>query len=264
MSFTYLPPTAPKTPILISVPHCGTGLPKELKKSLLREDCPDCDWFVDTLYDFAPSMGIGIIKANYSRYVVDLNRAPNNVALYGDGRLLTGVVPTTSFDGSLLYAQPPTPTNISERIDKYYVPYHNELSNRLKLLLQDFRHVLLFDAHSIKRHVPLIVADPLPDVILGNNDETTADQDIIATAWNSLRKNDLTATHNHPFKGGFITRHYSNVDKGIHTLQLEMSQDIYMESEPPNLSAKAGNIKKILKELLQALKTTLHLKNLKR
>ncbi|MDR6495270.1 N-formylglutamate amidohydrolase [Paraburkholderia terricola] len=35
------------------------------------------------------------------------------------------------------------------------------------------------------------------------------------------------------FKGGYITRHYGNPERGIHALQLEMCQCIYMDEDAP-------------------------------
>jgi len=52
------------------------------------------DWFVHQLYDFAPSMGMTLIAAKYSRWVVDLNRDPQSKPLYTDGRIITALCPT--------------------------------------------------------------------------------------------------------------------------------------------------------------------------
>ena len=46
-----------KLPILISIPHCGSTIPPELKKQLSKkagEEVEDTDWFVEKLYAFAP------------------------------------------------------------------------------------------------------------------------------------------------------------------------------------------------------------------
>ena len=58
---------------------------------------PDTDWFVDALYDFATDLGAGLLVATQSRYVVDLNRPPDDGALYATRT--TGLVPGETFDG---------------------------------------------------------------------------------------------------------------------------------------------------------------------
>lgn len=57
---------------------------------------PDTDWRVDELYDFAGNLGATVLKANYSRYVADLNRPPDGASLY-PGRLVTDVCPLELF-----------------------------------------------------------------------------------------------------------------------------------------------------------------------
>ena len=99
-------PTGEAIPIVISVPHCGTVFPDEIKSEfdqtlIARPD--DTDWFVDQLYDFAPAMGMTMISATYSRWVIDLNRDPESKPLYTDGRIITGLCPVTNFLGQALY-----------------------------------------------------------------------------------------------------------------------------------------------------------------
>ena len=74
-----------KVPIVVSIPHCGRFFPPELAGHYKRElaiNPDDTDFFVDDLYDFLPQMGITTICAQYSRWVIDLNRSPKNEALY--------------------------------------------------------------------------------------------------------------------------------------------------------------------------------------
>src|SRR5690242_9403103 len=104
--FNISPATQNQVPILISVPHCGFDFPQELKdqyKSNLASSPDDTDWFVNKLYDFAPSMGMTMISAVYSRWVIDLNRDPKSKPLYSDGRIITGLCPTTNFLGEPIY-----------------------------------------------------------------------------------------------------------------------------------------------------------------
>ena len=93
-------PTGPRLPIVISVPHCGAEFPSEVRQDFLPKvvDFPDdTDWFVDQLYDYAPAMGITLLAARICRYVIDLNRDPDNLPLYDDGRVVTELVPTRTF-----------------------------------------------------------------------------------------------------------------------------------------------------------------------
>ncbi len=250
---------AKQLPIIISIPHAGIDFPtqtaSQIKPEFLRHPV-DTDWFVHRLYQFAESMGITVIQAQYSRYVIDLNRAPQNTPLYSNARFQTSLVPLQTFSKQNIYLDfPPSKAEIESRLQKYYWPYYRKISALLDALRQDFAHVLLFDAHSIKRYVPAISSDKFPSFILGNQNGQTADKSIIDCALQALKKDDqYTVSHNMPFKGGHITRHFSNPQNGIHALQLEMSQDIYMNEETTKFQEhKANAVIQILQPMFLAL-----------
>jgi len=251
-------PTAPKVPIIISSPHSGTYFPDDIKTRLhpdKAERPDDADWFIDTLYDFAPEMGITLIKANYCRWVIDLNRDPESKPLYTDGRVITGLVPFTDFNGKPLYTgATPDEVEVAERVQKYYLPYHEKLEELLEQTKQQFGAALLFDAHSIRRVVPGIQADAFPELILGDNDETSASASVIKTAWDVLKNSGYQATHNTPFKGGHITRYFGKPDNNIHALQLEMAKTNYMDAtETEYRPENAEKIRAVLKQLFTEL-----------
>jgi N-formylglutamate amidohydrolase len=258
--YTIIAPTGARSPILVSVPHCGTHFPEALKPLFRPEKIAqpdDTDWFVHQLYDFVGDMGITLIHANYSRWVIDLNRDPASKPLYNDGRIITGLLTTTDFFGEPIYKDEnfqPSELQIAERIEHYYAPYHNKINELLNELKQSFDHVLLWDAHSIRKEVPTIRKEPFPNLILGDNDETTANKKLIAAALNHLESSEYGATHNFPFKGGYITRNFGQPEKGIHALQLEMAKTVYMDdSETKYHNERAEKARNLLRTIFTDL-----------
>lgn len=259
--------TNPKTqvvPIIISVPHAGTAFPSELKKHYkkrMRKHLDDTDWFVHKLYEFAPSLGITIIKANLSRWVVDLNRDPESVPLYNDNRLITSATPTTDFFGNNIYkssALEPDEKEKNRRLQKYYWPYYAKIEGLLKERKEEFGQVLLWDAHSIRHLVSTIQKAPFPDMILGNNDKKTADSKLIESALTGLQSGSFEVTHNSPFKGGHITRYFGKPENNIHALQLEMNKILYMDdNEIIFNTARASEVNTLLHKTLERLVLTM-------
>ena len=258
--FKIRPAEGPEVPILLSVPHCGTGFPEEVRDDFVagHMNIPDdTDWFVDQLYDFAPAMGVTIISATVSRYVIDLNRNPEEKPLYADGRLLTGLCPTTTFLGEPLYRDQRAqvqPDEIRRRLKAYFVPYHQRVQAHLDELRERHGRVLLWDCHSIRRHVPTIDKDPFPDLILGDADGTSASPGVIEAALGVLDHSGYRTLHNTPFKGGFITRHFGLPAKRQHALQLEMTKVNYMDdAEQAYHPERAGKMRKVLREVFLKL-----------
>jgi N-formylglutamate deformylase len=261
--FKITEPTGPKVPIIISSPHSGTFFPDDIKARLkpeFAERPDDADWFIETLYNFAPEMGITLIEANYCRWVIDLNRDPESKPLYTDGRVITGLVPLTNFNGDPLYdGTEPDELEISERIIKYYIPYHEKLEELIEKTKLEFGKALLFDAHSIRKIVPGIQKEPFPDLILGDNDGTSASEEIINAAWEVLKNSGYNATHNTPFKGGYITRNHGKPANNVHALQLEMAKTNYMDaSETKYDEQNANKIREVLQALFTQLIKTIH------
>jgi N-formylglutamate amidohydrolase len=256
--YQIIQPSAPIAPILISIPHCGTVFPAELKSQFnpqMLDNLDDTDWFVDKLYSFAPEMGITIIKAYYHRWVIDLNRQPDSQPLYNDGRVITDLVPVTDFLGNPLYInQTPDNEDIKDRLENYFYPYHQKITEILNQLKSQFGQVLLYDAHSIRRLVPSIRPEPFPDLILGDNDGQSAAANIIQMAINTLQSGNYELTHNYPFKGGYITRYFGQPIQGIHALQLERAKDLYLDdSETQYHPIKAEKMQKLLKKMFEKL-----------
>jgi len=103
----------------------------------------DTDFFVHKIYDFVTEMGITLIYAHYSRWVIDLNRSPENKALYTDGRIITGLTPTTDFLGNPIYksaAVEPDYEEIERRKKRYFQPYYNKIT----ALLNSFKAISYF------------------------------------------------------------------------------------------------------------------------
>jgi N-formylglutamate deformylase len=257
---------AGRVPIVISIPHCGTEFPQELAPDYDQQLIAwpdDTDWYVNQLYDFAPAMGMKMIHAVYSRWVIDLNRDPANTPLYTDGRIITGLCPVTSFKGEPLYNDKRAEVNESEvkrRIDQYYSPYHHALLQLLEDTIQKFGKVLLWDCHSIRQFVPTIYDNKFPDLILGDNDGFAAGPFLTEIASKTLLSSGYSFENNFLFKGGYITRQYGQPELHQHALQLEMTKVNYMDdSETSYHPRRADKMRDNLKRMFEKLVTVMQL-----
>ena len=257
-------PKVKKVPFVLSIPHCGIEFPEELGNQYVAEMAKfpdDTDSYLERLYDFASELGITTIYAKYSRWVIDLNREPNNKPLYDDGRIITALCPTTDFTGQDIYTKKefePNEIEIKRRLDNYYFPYHRKIDEIVEGLKSEFGEVLFWDAHSIRRRVETIRKEPFPDLMLGDNEGKTANKVFTKMAFESLKQTGESVNYNDPFKGGFLTRSKGNPPEGIHALQLEMSKDLYMdETETAYDFEKAKTLKFLLKSTFENLVSAL-------
>ncbi|WP_336287771.1 N-formylglutamate deformylase [Bartonella sp. CB60] len=247
-------------PLLVSMPHPGTELTSQVAAGLTPrgQRLEDTDWHIPQLYQVVADMGASMLSANYSRYVVDLNRPSDDKPLYSTAT--TGLFTDIFFDGEPLFTSQGKPDQLAkEKILKtIWQPYHDALTNELARLRDKFGYVLLWDAHSIKSVVPRLFEGRLPDLNFGTADGTSCDPTLSQMLLNLCKNLPLGIPQysyvlNGRFKGGYITRHYGNPEQHIHAVQLEMAQCIYMDETTFSwLPTPAAQVQKLLKALITA------------
>ena len=246
------------TPLLISLPHVGTDIPAGLKPLFVERalQVEDTDWHLEPLYAFARELGAGLLVPRHSRYVIDLNRPPENTPMY-DGANNTELCPTRFFTGEPLYhaALDDEADEIARRRDAYWRPYHEALGAELARLKREHGHAVLWDGHSIKSELPWLFEGRLPDLNLGTAGGTSCAAGLRAALMEIL-ENQTTFSHvtDGRFKGGHVTRHYGRPQQGVHAVQLEMCWSCYMAEAPPYEidPERARRLQPVLRALLQA------------
>jgi N-formylglutamate deformylase len=243
------------TPLLVSLPHVGTHIPEELRDHYHERalELEDTDWHLESLYDFVTELGASLIVPRVHRYVIDLNRPPEDAPMYA-GANNTELCPTRFFSGDPLYKDGCTPDTgeIARRRALYWQPYHDSLRGELDRIRSLHGRALLLDGHSIRSELPWLFEGKLPDLNLGTaGGKSCAD---------SLRDRLIQALGNAPrftfvvdgrFQGGFITRHYGEPERDIHAVQLEMCWSCYMKEAQPYAvdECRAVYLRPVLREI---------------
>ncbi len=233
--------TTGSSPLLISIPHDGRALMsgQAARMTEAGRAIPDTDWFVRELYDFASEIGASVISANYSRYVVDLNRPADDASLY-EGQVSTGLCPLKTFAGDEIYidGEIVAAAEQKDRVAQYWHPYHDKISSMLEELRNEFGVALLWDAHSIASEVPLLFPGVLTDLNVGTNGGESCASALESAVMRAAGASAYSSVLNGRFRGGFITRNYGDPKNSVHAIQLELSQRCYMNEN--KLSYDAG------------------------
>ncbi len=241
-------------PLLVSIPHDGRAVPDDIAARMTGEGkaIPDTDWHVRRLYEFAAGTGASVLAANYSRYVVDLNRSPDDEALY-PGQVSTGLCPQQTFAGEPIYADGAgvDGAEVERRVQAYWRPYHDQLESQLARIRQEHGFALLWDAHSIRGEVPRLFEGRLPDLNFGTNSGKSCPEEVLRPVTDAAAQLPYGAVANQRFKGGYITRHYGRPDEGVYALQLEIAQRSYMDEATLRYDeARAGALAEAIKSLM--------------
>jgi N-formylglutamate deformylase len=245
-----------QAPLVISFPHVGTGLPPDLAVRMTprAQAVPDTDWHVEKLYAFARDQGVSWIEPHLSRYVVDLNRPPDDGALY-PGQVSTGLCPAATFAGEPLYTGAgPDAAEIAYRRQTYWQPYHDRLASLLAATVARHGYAVLLDAHSIESAVPRLFDGRLPDLNVGTNDGRSCAAGLGEAVYTAAASGPFSAVLNGRFKGGYITRHYGEVSGPVHAVQLEIGQLSYLDAGTHDWHApRAAALIAVLERIVEVL-----------
>lgn len=219
--FTIHVPKTPAVPLVANLPHSGMFVPDDIAAQFTSEhlqSLPNTDWHLDKLYQSLPDLGITVLQATHSRYVVDLNRQLKEPLF---GSFWTSVVSEQTAFGKPIYNTKPSSEHIQERIQKYYIPYHDKLETLLQEKIDEFGKVYLVDLHSF---LGLITED----IDLGNGNGETCSELLISSVEKTFLSKGYQVVRNKRFTGGYITRHYSQMP-GVEVLQIEVRYPVYLK-----------------------------------
>ncbi|HUD93851.1 N-formylglutamate deformylase [Sphingobium sp.] len=251
-----------EAPLIVAFPHVGTGLAdvgEGFRSPWIARR--DADWWVDRLYGFAADMGATLIGTRISRSVIDLNRDPSGASLY-PGQATTELCPTTTFDGEPLYAgAAPDEAEVARRRTLWFDPYHAAL-RAIDRLRERYDRVVLYDAHSIRSHVPRLFDGELPQFNIGTNGGMTCDPALSAAVASICAASGESHVVDGRFRGGWTTRHYGRPEQGVHAIQMELAMRGYMDEPttpdaanwpPPFDPARAAALTAILSRIMKAV-----------
>jgi N-formylglutamate deformylase len=239
----YEPAAGRETPVLVEVPHSGLAIPPEV---LVQIDVPasslarDADLYVQELYADAPLEGATLLSATLSRYVVDLNRAEDDIdAESVEGgppgpRAPRGVIWRLSGEGGRVFGTPLPRAELERRLAAYHRPYHAEMKRIIARKIDRFGVAVILAGHSMPSHARWASGEIGParaDVVPGTRGRTTADSRLIDAVEAHARSVGWSVRHDEPYRGGFTTTHYGHPRNKSHAIQVELARRQYMDEE---------------------------------
>lgn len=236
------------SPLVISCPHVGLRWPSDLLRPAPQVHFGrNADYEVHRLYPGANLSGAATLRAIYSRLLVDLNRAADDVSpeLVPDhpaprprpgtgvpgtlGKIPNrGVLWDTAVGNIPILTAPVTFAELGLRLRRYYEPYYSALRLLLERRRQRFGYAILLEAHSMPSSVP-------GDIILGTLEGGSCSAAVEQLALDRLRAKEpktgrgLDVRLNDPYRGGNLVRTFGRPEEGIHALQVEVNRSLYMD-----------------------------------
>jgi N-formylglutamate deformylase len=231
------------SPVLVEIPHAGLALDAPTMNWLVaptRCIAREADLYVDELYADATRLGATVLRANLSRFAVDLNRASDDF----DGQTVEGgstadrprgVVWRLTSEGFQVQRERMPRAELERRLEQYWRPYHKTLASLLERKRKRFGGAVLLCAHSMPTPKPrglrAFVPNNLADVVPGTRGRTSARGQFIDEVDRVARAHGLAVEHDVPYRGGFSTMNYGRPDLNVHAIQVEVARRLYMDED---------------------------------
>ncbi|MEJ0096836.1 MAG: N-formylglutamate amidohydrolase [Bauldia sp.] len=269
-AFEVITPAERRLPVVLNSPHSGACYPSDFlaasrldEKAIRRSE----DTYVDELVGGAAALGCPLLKANFPRAWLDVNREPYELdPKMFDGHLPTyanvrsvrvagglGTIARIVSESEEIYAGP---LNVEEglaRIDLVYKPYHRMLRQMVLETRARFGVAVLIDCHSMPSTVRGMHGRLRPDIVLGDRYGTSCSSALTDMAASLLGGFGYSVSRNKPYAGGFITEHYGQPARGLHAVQLEFNRHLYMDERTLEKTAGFARLRADLTRLISAL-----------
>lgn len=278
--FELAEPEALTCPLVFSSPHSGNVYPARFLESsrldiasLRRSE----DAHVHDLFAHATSVGAPLLRAQFPRAYLDLNREPYELdqrmfedALPGFANTRSlrvaaglGTIPKVVADAREIYAKRLQVEDAMHRIESLYKPYHLVLRHLMERARRRFGIAVLIDCHSMPSNVAKETPTSnrgekrRPDFVIGDRFGVSCSSEIIDAIEARLRQWGYHVQRNRPYAGGFITEHYGNPADGRHAVQIEISRNLYMDEsnlrKNEGFEALAGRLGELARMLAQSV-----------
>lgn len=233
-----------KIPILVSIPHASTFVPKEIRDKMIISDhdiSNHSDLFTDEVFRVKNAY---ILRAKISRLVVDVNRAPDDIETECQ-LCIDGVAVRTTPDGKKIYAHPIGVEEISTRIEKYHDTFHDEIED----LVKSGKIKFLVDGHSMWSVGPSALKDagvPRADICLGNRDFTSCSRTQTYFVKHFFESLGYSVAINDPYYGKYILGFHCH-RQNVPGIQIEINRKLFLNEK--TLTPKMNKIHKLNREI---------------
>ena len=270
--FEIVEPPQWRAPIIFNSPHSGSAYPDDFLIAS-RIDLPTLrrseDSFMDELIADLSRRGFPVVRVNFPRSYVDVNREPYELdPRMFSGRLPSfantrsmrvagglGTIPRVVGDGQEIYRERLAVEDALSRIETLYKPYHRALRRLINRVHQTFGTVVVVDCHSMPS-IGVSRDEPRrPDVVIGDRYGTSCAQLLPDMVEATMSRLGYSVGRNKPYAGGFITEHYGNPASGLHAIQLELNRAIYMDERRREKSPRFAQVAADFAKLADALAT---------
>jgi N-formylglutamate deformylase len=246
--YNYTQPIGAPAPSIFDIPRSGREYPPGFYSTAPFNDVHFLvSHYVEEIWGLAPRSGSGLLYALFVNNYIDANRSEHDIdpdvvnerwpdfiePTEKSSKLGMGLI-HTKVRGHVLHLKKLSVEEIRHRIEGYWRPYHNKLAALIEERRRRAGVAYHLSCHCMGTVGPSTAHDygkRRADFCLSDRDGTTSSRDFIEMIAASLRKRGYGVTFNDPFKGAESIRLHGKPHAGVHSVQIEVIKELFMDEE---------------------------------
>jgi N-formylglutamate deformylase len=267
-----------KLALVFDSPHSGHKIPEDFKFKCDEKYVRRCsDSYIDSIIQDAVLKGVDVLKANFPRSYIDLNRPEDCLTgeqfngglsakwpVSNDSRAQIGygLIWMSYYNKKHTHFYPrredqPTEQDLKTRLEHYYRPYHRKLQSILDETYERHGMVYYVDWHSCPRTGKTAHNDNgkrRADFILGDRKGTTCDPVFVQIVTEFLHSKGYSVALNKPYQGAELIMCHGKPKERRYSLQIEICRDLYMDQNTHEPHQGIHDITRVVQGLTEEMK----------
>lgn len=268
-AYSLIQPKISPQAVIFDIPRSGREYPSDFQVQASFMDLhSSVSRHLETLYENVVDHGASWLYARFPNLYIDANRHekdidPDTIDGVWPEELLPsaktkagiGLIPQVVRANVPIYTGKLQPQDIAHRLTNFYWAYHHQLAELLAQMRKQSEQVFHLSCHSMGSLDPSARCEPQlrSEFDLGDRDGTTASVEFVHFLRHTLEDMGYTVSINRHFKGAEAIRKHANPAQGIHSVQIEMRRNLYMNEKTGEQNADYGKTQANMTRLAQAI-----------
>jgi N-formylglutamate deformylase len=203
--------------------------------------------YVEEIWSLAPKTGSGLLYASFVNNYIDANRSERDIEADLLAEPWPGPLEPSAMSsvlgmglihskarGQPLRSEKLPVAEVQYRIEHYWRPYHDRLSQLIAERRRAANAAFHLSCHCMGTIGPATAHDHgkrRADFCLSDYNGVTSSREFVDVIANSLKGRGFSVSFNDPFVGAECIRRHGRPESGIHSVQIEVIKELFMEEE---------------------------------
>lgn len=245
--FQRFDPTTTPLPLVVDVSRSGREYPEHFRSMVPFTTLHDnVSMYVDEIWKSTPELGGTLLYASFPSFWIDANRNELDIdeeLIDGEwpvplkptvSKLGLGLLKSKSRYGEAVHERKLKVSEVMERLDGYYRPYHAELAQIIQRQKSAFGFLYHLSCHCMSAVGAPTHPDPgqeRADFCIGNVKGQTCSPEVLDYVRSLIEGLGYSCSVNFPYPGAELNARHGDPAAGVESIFIEINKKLFMDTK---------------------------------